>query len=171
LIELVDELLDTSRMDSGMLELEKNPTDISNLIKSAVKEASGRLDQYQIVTALPESLPPAKIDVVRINQVLNNLINNAAKNSPAGTEILITAKKKDRDIEIRIADNGPVIPINELENIFDRLYRTEQKVHTEADGMGLSLHICQRIVEAHDGIIWAESIMGEGNSIYFTLPL
>ncbi len=171
MIKMVDDLLDTSRMDSGLLVLDKFSVSITSVIKSVVAKASLRINDHRIVTELPDSLPPINLDIKRISQVLENLINNAAKYSPEGTEILISAIPKDREIEVSVTDHGPGVPAEELKNIFDRMYGAEKKVFTAVDGMGLSLHICQRLIEGHGGRIWAESTPGKGTSIRFTLPL
>jgi PAS domain S-box-containing protein len=171
LAKLVDNLLDTSRMDAGLLKLEKSPTSLGRLIRGAVVEASMRASHHHIVTALDKKLSKVNIDPKRIRQVLDNLIDNAIKYSPQGTEILVSAKKNGRELLISVTDQGPGIPPDELTNIFDRMYRIEQRIYSGADGMGLGLYICQRLVEAHGGRIWAESTLGKGSTIKFTLPI
>ena len=165
LAKLVDNLLDTSRMDAGLLKLEKSPTSMGRLIQGVVVEASIRANHHHIVTALDKKLPRVNIDPKRIRQVLDNLIDNAIKYSPQGTEILISAKKTGRELLISVTDQGPGIPADELTNIFDRMYRIEQRLYSGADGIGLGLYICQRLVEAHGGRIWAESTLGKGSTI------
>ena len=171
LIKLVNNLLDTSRLDSGMVKMKKTPASITTLIKSVVKTASINVGPHPIKTALPATLPRIDIDKKRIKQVLENLIFNAARYSPVGSEILISAAKKGRTIEVNVTDHGTVIPHNELKNIFDRMYKIEKKEYSGADGMGLGLHICQRLVEGHGGSIWAESGPTDGTTIHFTLPI
>jgi len=144
LTKLVDNLLDTSRMEAGLLKLEKSPTNISQLIQRVAAEAGIRAGDHKIITKLHKKLPRLNIDVKRIRQALDNLIDNAIKYSPQGTEVLISAKKT---------------------------YRIEQRLSSGVDGMGLGLYICQRLVEAHGGRIWAESTVGQGSTIQFTLPI
>jgi PAS domain S-box-containing protein len=171
LAKLVDNLLDTSRMDAGLLKLEKSPTSIVNLIETVSAEATLRANRHHIVTTLEKTLPRLNIDPKRIRQVIDNLIDNAIKYSPQGTEILISAIKNGRELLISVTDQGPGIPADELTNIFDRMYRIEQRLYSGAEGMGLGLYICQRLVEIHGGRIWAESTLGKGSTIKFTLPL
>jgi PAS domain S-box-containing protein len=171
LAKLVDNLLDTSRMEAGLLKLEKSPTSMGRLIQGVVVEASMRANHHHIVTALDKKLSRVNIDPKRIRQVLDNLIDNAIKYSPQGTEILISAKKTGPELLISVTDRGPGIPADELINIFDRMYRIEQRLYSGADGIGLGLYICQRLVEAHGGRIWAESTLGKGSTIKFTLPV
>ena len=171
LAKLVDNLLDTSRMDAGLLKLEKSPTSITNLIQAVAAEATIRANRHYIVTALEKKLPRVNIDPKRIRQVLDNLIDNAIKYSPQETEILMSAKKNGRELLISVTDQGPGIPADELTNIFDRMYRIEQRLYSGADGIGLGLYICQRLVETHGGRIWAESTLGKGSTIQFALPI
>jgi hypothetical protein len=171
LINMVDNLIDTSRLDSGLLELKKSSASVSGLIKSVVKLVSLRVKNHAIVARLPNHLPQSVIDARRIKQVIENLISNAARYSPEGADIIVSAVKKGNEIQISVADRGPAIPSSELKNIFDRMYKIENRLYAGADGMGLGLHICQRLVEAHGGLIWAESAAGKGTTIRFTLPV
>jgi PAS domain S-box-containing protein len=168
---LVDNLLDTSRMEAGLLKLEKAPTSISKLIRGAVTEARIRDNKHRIVTTLSKKLPKLNIDTKRIRQVLDNLIDNAIKYSPKGTEVAISTRQVNQEFLFSIADQGSGIPAEELTNIFDRMYRIEQRLSSGVEGMGLGLYICRRLVEAHGGRIWVESQLGKGSTAYFTLPI
>jgi PAS domain S-box-containing protein len=171
LSKLVDNLLDTSHMDAGLLKLDRTLTSITGLIRAVAREATVRDTHHKFITSLGSNLPRVFIDIKRIRQVLDNLIDNAAKYSPLETEILIAAGKDKRELWICVTDQGPGIPANELANIFERMYRIEQRLYTGTNGIGLGLYICQRLVEAHGGRIWAESTPGKGATIKFTLPL
>jgi PAS domain S-box-containing protein len=171
LSKLVDNLLETSRLEAGLLHLEKAPVSLMQLIQGVAAEASIRDNKRHVFTAKGRKLPRVNIDAKRIRQVLDNLIDNATKYAPAGTEIEIAVKLADNELIINVTDHGPGIPAEELSNIFDRMYRIEQRVYSGADGMGLGLYICQRLVSAHGGRIWAESTVGQGSTIKFTLPI
>ncbi len=171
LSKLVDNLLDTSRMDAGLLKLEKTPTDIRQLIKKVAAEASIRDGDHKFVTRLNGKLPLVNVDNKRIRQVLDNLIDNAIKYSPQGTEVLISVGKNGGELLIGITDQGTGIPAEELASIFDRMYRIEQRLNSGIDGMGLGLYISQKLVEEHGGRIWAQSTVGKGSTIRFTLPI
>jgi signal transduction histidine kinase len=171
LSKLVDNLLETSRLDAGLLHLEKRPVGITKLIQEVTAEAIIRDNQRHSFTTNCRKPFKANIDPKRIRQVLDNLIDNATKYSPPDTEITISAEQSGHELLISVADHGPGIPAEELTNIFDRMYRIEQRVYSGADGMGLGLYICQRLVKAHGGKIWAESVLGQGSTIKFTLPL
>jgi K+-sensing histidine kinase KdpD len=171
LAKLVDNLLDTSRMEAGLLKLEKAPTSMLKLVNKISAEASIRTERHNIVVNVARRLPRINIDAKRIGQVLDNLIDNAIKYSPEDTEISISVRQTGREILVSITDQGSGIPIEELTNIFDRMYRIEQRLSSGKEGIGLGLYICQRLIEAHNGRIWAESKIGEGSTIYFTLPV
>jgi K+-sensing histidine kinase KdpD len=168
---LVESLLDVTRLEEGRLNLEKVHVDISQLIESALKEAETRNGHHEILTALGNNLPRIYIDPNRIRLVLDELIDNAAKRSLKGTEILVSVQANDREIEIGITSRDPGIPGCELCDILELLRRMEQKNGSESKNSMLELYICQRLIEAHNGRIWAESITGKGTTIKFTLPL
>jgi PAS domain S-box-containing protein len=170
LSKLVDNLLETSRLEAGLLHLEKIPADLTQLIEGVAAEAVVRDNQRHTFITRANKLPKANIDPKRIRQVLDNLIDNATKYSPPGTEIEIAAEQTGNELLVSVTDHGPGIPAGELTNIFDRMYRIEQRVYSGADGMGLGLYICQRLVAAHGGRIWAESTIGQGSTIKFTIP-
>jgi len=171
LTELVNNLIDTSRIDAGLFELVKSSASITNLIKSAVRLASLRIKDHVIMADLPARLPRVMINSQRIKQVVENLINNAAKYSRGGTEIVVSAVKKGNEIQFSVTDHGRGIPASELKRIFDRMYKIEHRYYSGVDGIGLGLHLCQRLVEAHGGLIWAESAPGQGTTVRFTLPV
>jgi PAS domain S-box-containing protein len=171
LAKLVDNLLDTSRMEAGLLKLQKAPSSISKLIQEVSAEACVRANKHNISIMLGKRLPEVNIDAKRIRQVLDNLIDNAIKYSPPRTEILISARQAGWELVISVADQGPGIPTDELTKVFDRMYRIEQRLTPGVDGIGLGLSICRRLVEAHGGRIWAESENGKGSTFRFTLPI
>jgi PAS domain S-box-containing protein len=171
LTRLVDNLLDTSRMDAGLMKLEKSPTSISKLIREAIEEANIRANNHHTITGIIRKLPRVSVDAKRIRQVLDNLIENAIKYSPSGTVITVSARRNGRRLIISVTDRGLGIPAKEQPKIFSRMYRIEQRLSPGVDGMGLGLYISRRLVEAHGGRIWAESEVGKGGTFNFTLPL
>ena len=168
---LVDNLLDTSRMEAGLLKLEKHSTSLVKLIETITTEAKLRANRHEILTRIDKEIPNINIDAKRIRQVLDNLINNAIKYSPPDTKVTITAKKSGDKVILSVTDRGSGIPPEELKNVFDRMYRIEQRLYSGVDGLGLGLYICRRLVEAHGGKIWVESTIGKGSTVFFTLPL
>ena len=171
LAKLVDNLLDSSRLEAGLLKLEKTSTSISRLLKQAVAEANIRANRHNIVIKPIKRLPRINIDAKRIRQVLDNLLDNAVKYAPPGTEVLVSARRAGRKLIVSVTDQGPGIPADEFTKVFDRMYRIEQRLTSGVEGIGLGLSICQRLVEAHGGRIWIESEIGKGSAFHFTLPL
>lgn len=171
LTELVDHLLDMSRLDAGLLKMERKPTSISKLIQEAVAEAKLRAPGHKIVLTMRKGLPRVNIDAKRVRQVLDNLLDNAIKYSETGTEVVVQAKTEAQELEISVIDQGRGIPATDIDRVFDRLYRIEQRLAQDPGGMGLGLSLCKGLVEAHGGRIWMESEEGKGSKCSFTLPL
>ncbi len=169
LLELVDNLLDISRFESGTMNLDRKQYDIKYVLHEAVKEAKTACTSHTIQLAKVES-GTVSIDMKRIQQVIGNLIGNAIKYSAEGTEIFITGEKIGAEFIVSVSDEGMGIPEDKLDKVFDKLYRIDQK-QTGAPGLGLGLAICKQIIGAHGGQIWARSKVGEGSTFYFTIPL
>ena len=171
LTNLVSQLLDVSHLKAGIIKLKKETTDISKLLEEAIAEAKLRSVGHEIVNDLEPDLPQVNIDVPRIKQVIENLIDNACKYSKEGTEIVISTRSSGKKFIVSIADKGIGISEGELESVFGLMYRTEQVSSTNKPGLGLGLAICREIVEAHGGQIWVESQLGKGSIFYFSLPI
>lgn len=171
LSELVEHLLDMSRLDAGLLKLNKTPTNILKLIKGTIDEARLRAPLHEITTKTKlGNLPKAMVDARRIRQVLDNLIDNACKYSDEGTEVVVSAQKVGKQLLVSIGDQGMGIHADEVDRVFDRMYRVEHHLTAKTGGMGLGLAICRGLVEAHGGRIWMVSTPGQGSKCSFTLP-
>lgn len=170
LTRLVENLLDTSRMEAGLLQFEKRPVNIGQLVLEVAGEARLRTKAHEISVEVDRTLPRIPVDQRRIRQVLDNLVENAIKYSPQGEKIIISVKHICNEVRVSVSDKGSGIPSGELTNIFKSMYRLKQYGEKNIDGMGLGLYISQRLVEAHGGTIWAESPAGHGSIITFTLP-
>ena len=171
LSELVDRLLDMSRLEAGLLHLDMTPTSITKLIKQAAAEAQIRSPKHKVVVDVGKRLPRVVIDARRIHEVLDNLLDNACKYSHEGALVVINARRVGQELLISVTNQGVGIPSNELGRIFDRMYRVEQRLSPGKGGLGLGLAICRGLVEAHGGRIWMESKEGEWARCSFTLPL
>ncbi len=176
LTELVEHLLDMSRLEAGLLKLDKAPTNMFKLIKMAVVEGKLRAPGHNISANInKEKLPKATVDFRRIREVLDNLLDNACKYSEEGTEIVVSAQQVGHQLLIGVTDQGLGIPVDEVERVFDRMYRLEQRLNPGeggiAPGLGLGLALCRGLVEAHGGRIWMVSTEGKGSKCSFTLPL
>jgi len=171
LTELVNYYLDMSRSEAMMTKLEKKRTSISKIITEVLAEARLRAPGHKIVLQLENRLPMVTIDAKRIHQVFENIIDNAIKYSEKGSTIVIQAQRVKDQLLISVCDQGVGIPEGELERVFNRMYRVEQRVSSGTAGVGLGLAICKGLVEEHGGHIWMESEQGKGTTCSFTLPL
>lgn len=169
--ELIENLLDTSRIQSGSFVIDKRPMDIVELARQVVEKAKTTTDKHAF--SLLFDTPPASVhgDPRRLEQVLQNLLDNAIKYSPHGGLITIREEMRDEHIQISVSDQGRGISQGELTKIFDAFYRIPGTEAQKIRGAGLGLTICKAIVEAHGGRIWAESAPGKGSAFHFTLPL
>ena len=165
---LVGNLLDMSRIESGALQPKREWNILAEILGSVLVRMRHLAEAHKIEIDVPENLPLVPVDYVQMEQVFTNLVSNSLKYAPANTIICIRARVKDELIHIQISNQGPQVPSEHLERIFDKFYRI-----TAADrvtGTGLGLSICKGIIEAHGGRIWAENI-ADGLAFNFTLPL
>lgn len=169
LARMVTNLLDVSSLESGSVKLNKELYFIEELIGSALMRVDPRLGKHKVITNIEHGLPLLRMDGLLIEQVLINLLENAAEYTPEGTTITITAKTNKPDVHVIVSDNGPGIPAGEEERIFDKFYGNEGK--KDARGGGLGLAICRGIIHAHGGKIWAYNQAEAGAAFTFTLPI
>jgi PAS domain S-box-containing protein len=170
LTNLVSQLLDVSRLKAGIITLKKEPADIIKLLETTIAETKLRSPGHKIVNDLEIRLPQVNIDISRIKQVIENLIDNACKYSREGTKIIISARQSGQKLIVSVADQGIGISEDDTEKVFGLMYRTEQVSSINKPGLGLGLAICTEIVEAHGGQIWVESQLGEGSTFRFSIP-
>ena len=165
---LVGNLLDMSRIESGTLKPKRDWNLLSEIIEGVLARMKHLAVDHQIKIDVPESLPLVPVDYVQMEQVFTNLISNSLKYAPANTTVFIQARVEGETVHVQVRNQGPQVPPEHLEQIFDKFYRI-----TAADrvtGTGLGLSICKGIVEAHGGRIWAENVP-DGLAFNFTLPL
>jgi PAS domain S-box-containing protein len=168
---LVDEILDTSRLVLGKYPLDLAKVQLQPLVDDIINQAKTRTEQYRFVLNIPTQLPNARADPYRIKQVLHNLVDNALKYSPEGSKITIEIRTTDHELLTSVSDTGRGIPTEEQTLIFELFYRGETSKSGKQMGLGLGLPICRSIIEAHGGRIWVDSMVGEGSTFFFTLPV
>lgn len=166
---LVGNLLDMTRLEAGALTLRREASDIQDVIGAALGQLGSRLSGRTVRVDIPVDMPLVPLDFVAIVQVLVNLLDNALKYSEAMQPIDVVTRTHANQVEIQVLDNGPGIPPDDLEHIFDRFYRLQRP--GSAGGTGLGLSICRALVEAHQGRIKAQNRSGGGTSFSVTLPL
>jgi signal transduction histidine kinase len=173
MLGLINDLLDVTAIETGNLQLKRQPTIISELLHTI--QASLRVlahsKSIEIKLDLPASLPVLQIDQARIKQVLTNLITNAVKYSYSHTFILLRVKVFEQEVWIAVKDQGQGIPVEEMKHLFKDFSRTSVKPTAGEKSIGLGLAITRRIVEAHGGIIWVDSEIGKGSTFTFSLPI
>jgi two-component system sensor histidine kinase KdpD len=166
---LVANLLDLSRLRAGALVPSKELVPLEDVISSVVERLRPRLAGRTLREHIREGLPPVPMDVVQIDQVLTNLIENALRFSPAGSEITISAVRWENMVEVRVSDRGPGISEDDRASVFQEFYRKD--VGDRRGGTGLGLAIAQAIVSAHGGSMWIGRTPGGGATVGFRLPL
>jgi two-component system sensor histidine kinase VicK len=171
MIRLVNDLLQLSKLDRTEYRLNKdfiNFTDFFNKIIDRFEMTISQ--QVSFVRNIPKEVLFVEIDTDKITQVLDNIISNALKYSPEGGKVTFTIDVLPSELQIRIKDEGVGIPKESVNKIFDRFYRVDKARTRKLGGTGLGLAIAKEMVFAHGGDIWAQSLEGQGTTVYFTLP-
>jgi two-component system sensor histidine kinase KdpD len=166
---LVGNIIDLARVRAGALVPAKQPTALDDVIESVLHRMKPALSRVRVRTVVRPDLPEVPIDPVQIDQVLSNLLENAARFTPPGGEILLSAAPWQRSVRVRVADQGPGIPPEERERVFEPFFRRDAgEVRT---GSGLGLAIARAVVLAHGGRIWIEGSPSGGAAVVFELPV
>ena len=171
LTELIEHLLDMSRLDAGLLKLDYEKIDPADIFQAAVTEAKLRSPKHKLKIQIDYPMPKITADARRLRQITDNLLDNAIKYSAEGAEIYLEAIVQPQEIQISVTDQGDGIPTEEINKIFDRFYRLEERLEKDPGGLGLGLSLCKALVEAHGGRIWVESQADQGSTFYFTIPI
>ena len=174
LTQLVRELLQLSRIESGQVQLNLAPVGMSGLLERAASRLRAQAERAGLLLSVEaeEGLPRANADAERIEQVLVNLLHNAIKFTSPGGKIVLRASRHDGGLLISVSDTGVGIPEEDLPRIFERFYKVDKARTGARDreaGTGLGLAIAKHIVQAHNGRIWVTSRIGEGTTFSFTL--
>lgn len=164
---MVGNLLDLSRMEAGVLRPQRALHDVGALVEDVLGRLRDRTSGHSVTVSIPDELPPVSLDYVEIDQVLSNLVENAAKYAPRGTTIDVSARQVGDMIEVEVADRGPGIPAESLGRIFEPFYRARGE---GPSGVGLGLAVAKGLVEAHGGTIAARNRDGGGAQLTFSLP-
>ncbi len=172
LTELIENLLQLSKLEAGGFRMNKELLAIATLIANAIEDIQQKAPTYRFIMKSSNSLPLVEADPRRIRQVIDNLLGNAVKYSSDGTEVSVNCEVDDQYLIVKVKDQGIGIAQNELERIFERFYQAASGTSSrKSGGVGLGLAICKGIIEAHQGRIWAQSEQGKGSTFTFMLPL
>lgn len=168
--KLVGNLLYASRIQAGGLQMEIVPLDLGILIEGMVRRLRAKSPGFSVALELPANLPSVMGDRDRIEEVLQNLLDNAVKYSPKRRELKIRCHATGEEVIVSVRDAGMGISLREQEQIFERFHRVGNRLTRSRPGAGLGLYICRAIIEAHGGKIWVESTLHEGSTFSFSLP-
>jgi two-component system sensor histidine kinase KdpD len=166
---LVGNLLDMSRLESGAMRPQRRWNVLLEIVQSVVERMSRLADGHRLVVDVPEDLPLVPVDFVQMSQVFTNLISNSLKFAPSNTPVRVLARAQgDSELLVQVSNQGPPVPEQHLQGIFEKFYR--MTAGDRVTGTGLGLSICKGIVEAHGGRIWAENL-AQGFAFNISLPL
>jgi PAS domain S-box-containing protein len=170
LSHLIENLLELSRAQAQQLSLYSEPTDVKTLVKETLSKIKRQAPSHRFVTSIPDKLQLINADPLRVERILYNLLDNAAKYSPPGSQIKVSVNAEPERLVIGVSDHGKGLSSSEQARIFGPFQRLENSRPDQARGAGLGLMVCRRLVEAHGGEIWVESKKGRGSTFFFSLP-
>jgi len=173
LVQMVNSLLDISRIESGKATMKIEEQDLKTMIANVadlilIQCKSKNID---LGTDVQADIPTVLADRSQIERVFINLLGNAVKFTPQNGKITLSARKKGKEVQVDISDTGVGIPADSLSAIFDEFYRVDNEINQQVKGTGLGLSLVKHIIEAHKGKIWVESLVGKGSTFSFTLPV
>ncbi len=190
---IVERLLEISQLETGAITIERFPVDVARLARETITAVEQGIAQqvaghftFKLKLEHADGTPATSVPLImadprRLREVLNNLLENAIKYSPGGGAVSVLVRPTmngqpamqphPRMLEIRVSDTGMGIPAGHLERIFDHFYRVDMRLTREVSGLGLGLAICKRIIELHEGTIWAESSIHRGTTLHVLLPI
>lgn len=173
MIELINSLLNVSRLELGTFAVEPEPTNLADLAEQVLKESEHiiRSSQFKIRKDYDAALPAINIDPKLMRMVFQNLISNAVKYTPPGGEIRVSIKKREKNLAIEVADNGYGIPQYQQSRVFTKLFRADNIKEKDSEGTGLGLYIVKSIIDQAGGTIRFESVENKGTTFYVTIPL
>ena len=171
LVDLVNDILDIQKIESGQMDLHLSPVDMVKLAREALAETEILGVEYGVRFKLETDLEEAWVDgdCSRLNQVVSNLVSNAAKFSEENGEVIIRVRRANDAIRLTVIDNGTGVPLRMQDKIFEKFIQVDSSDARAKKGTGLGLSICKAIVEQHSGLIWVESEPGHGSSFHFEL--
>jgi PAS domain S-box-containing protein len=171
LLHLVNQVLDIAKLESGTIVLDKHPCELPEIVAEVGREFQAMAEDkgVSIQVHAPEASLRVFADRERLAQVVRNLFANALKVSPSGSFVSVAIESSEQWLNVRVVDQGPGIPMNELERIFEKFVQSS-RTNTGAGGTGLGLAICREVISHHEGRIWAENVQPNGAAVCFKLP-
>lgn len=167
---LILELLDVSRIETGRLEIRREAIAWPQFVRDVVHRHHTAVSDRRFHVSVPDEGKLVSGDRDRLEQVLGNLLENAVKYSPDGSDVTVIVEDRGDSLVTAVCDRGIGIPVDELSQVFERFHRGRQVSSTNYGGLGLGLYITKQIIERHSGAIWVDSKEGQGTTFYFSLP-
>ena len=173
LIELVNDLLDASKLESGTMRLDFSTIELRGLVNELGQQMQPLAAEKEIALEVdtPEGLPTLRADRAKLRRVLVNLVSNALKFTPRGGRVSLSAATEDGAVRVSVADTGVGIPEEDLRDIFDKYAQARSRATRSEKGTGLGLYITRQLVELHGGRIEVSSEVGKGSTFSFTIPI
>jgi len=171
LIRLINDVLDVERIESGKVTMDKHICTVADLMTNAANVMQAMAEKFGVTLSVTPLSIEVWADSDRIIQTITNLLSNAIKFSPQGATVWLSATHQNDHVLFQVKDQGRGIPADKLETIFERFQQVDASDSRNQEGTGLGLAICRNIVQQHGGRIWVESVLGEGSTFYFTLPV
>jgi signal transduction histidine kinase len=169
---MIDDLLAVSRVQRGRLSVESKPVAIRDLLAETVAAYTPAADQCGVqIAADAGDLPTVVGDEGRLREVLTNLVDNALKFTPVGGQVTVEGVPTDGCVRVTVRDSGRGIPTEDLDRVFEQFFQVEQGDDVSRNGLGLGLFVCRDLVQRQGGVMWAESVLGHGTAICFTVPV
>jgi two-component system, OmpR family, sensor histidine kinase KdpD len=166
---LVGNILDLARIRAGALTPARNEAGLDEIAEAVVARVAPRLDHVRVVLEIADDVPSVAVDEMQIDQVMTNLLENAARHSPPGGDIRLSVAQRGDDVAVRVADAGSGVALEDRDRVFEAFYRGASI--PDSPGTGLGLAIANAIVKAHDGRIWVEDAPGGGAAFVFEIPI
>jgi signal transduction histidine kinase len=167
---MLNDILDSALIDVGRLAVERQPVRLQHLAREVADEMQPHTSIHRLVVSFPPDFPIVDADPRRVKQVIRNIVDNAIKYSPEGGLVVIDGRPRPTDVVVSISDQGVGISPEDLIPLFEKYFRVKSPTGYHVAGTGLGLPVARAIVEAHGGRIWAESKLGEGTTLFFSLP-
>ncbi len=179
---LVSDLADVTRIETGRLRLEKSPISVRSALEESLRSVQAQIEAkgQTLIVEVPDDLPLVMADQTRLIQIFTNLLSNAYKYTPEGGTITVSAESVDNQwdddgpdkvVHCWVSDTGIGMSEEDLQNLFQKFFRSENPLVRQAPGTGLGLNITKNLVELHGGRIWVESELGKGSTFHFTMPV
>jgi signal transduction histidine kinase len=164
---IVDNLLELSRHQARRLDLQCHCSDLAEVTREAIRKVQARAESHRLRVELPSKMPDVSADPMRIERIILNLVGNAIKYSPAGSEVRVFVRRENAQLVLGVSDQGPGISCEDQA----RLFRSFQRLNPSIKGIGLGLRVCRILAEAHGGRVWVDSEPGKGSTFYLALPV